>query len=875
MNRNNEKRLLVLDGNSLLFRAFYATYYGDPEKIMRTRSGQPSNAIFAFANMLAKFLSSLRQGDAIFLAFDADSKTFRKEEFASYKANRKPAPEELCLQFGPARELVSALGIPYLEMPGFEADDLAGTAAKLGEEAGYKVEIYTSDQDYLQLISDSVTVHLVKKGLSDLWEMTPEKMQEVYGFPPKAIIDFKGLRGDSSDNLPGIPGVGDKRATSLIQEYGDFDAILSAAKEGKIKGKLGTSIADNEAMGRLCYELATIKTDVELSMGLEDFLYRGYSLEEIRAFAERFELKTLLSRLPKEFALVGSSAKEEPLPERENGPLPSSFPRRIGLAFDLDEEDYHSAPILGIGVAFGGKRYSLSPEEAKANEAFLSCLRDPEIAKDVYDGKKILIGAKRLGIEIQGIAFDLLLASHLLTANGSSKADDLLAYFGKILPEEQTGLFEEARPERSSSLAFYALSLRESALKKLEESGEKALFEDVEMPLSAVLAEMECEGFPLDKALLNEIGDSFRSKKDALEAELIALAGHPFNPASPKQVAALLYDELGLKGPKSRSTSVETLSSLLPAHPLVGKILEYRKYAKLVGTYIDGLLPHAKEDGKIHTIFHQALTATGRLSSSNPNLQNISTRDEESKEIRKAFHYPDGQFEILSLDYAQIELRLLAHLSSCPSYRDIFLSGRDLHEETARKIFNLSPEEAVPGELRRKAKAINFAIVYGTTPFGLSEQIGCSPAEASRIIASFYRAYPEILSFLQRCTAQGEKEGYVTTILGRRRYLPELKDGNYMRREAAKRMAMNAPVQGSAADLIKVAMIRAQRLLKDGGYRSKMVLQIHDELLFAVKKEERDELLPKLKEAMEQALPLSVKLSVDGYCGPSWYDAKD
>ncbi len=874
-------RLLVLDGNSLLFRAFYATYFGDPSKIMRTKDGRPTNALFAFANMLAKLLSSMNEGDSIFLAFDADAKTFRKEEFEDYKANRKPAPEELILQFDPARDLVKALGIPYLEMHGFEADDLAGTAAKMAEQKGYKVEVYTSDKDYLQLVSPWITVNLLKKGLSDMVEVTPESMVELFGFPPKSIIDFKGLRGDPSDNLPGIPGVGDKRATDLLKEYGDFDSIIDAAKNGKIKGKLGENLIAGEKMGRLCYELATMKTDVELPFTVEDFVYLGYSRKEVNDFAMLFELRQFPTRLPKRFERGEGFQRNRPLPElvRIESIKGLDLGNEIGLAFDLDETSYHDAPLLGIGIANKKERYYLRIEEAKKDAKLLALLKDPNIKKCVYDGKKILVGAKRYGIEIQGIDFDLMLAGYLLDSDAGSNPRDLLSIFGETVPEENEPegyeLIIGDEGDKTAALAYHALRLKEEALRQLKAQGQDKLYQEVELPLSFVLADMEIEGFPLDANLLSEIGEGFRKKKEALELELSSLAGHPFNPSSPKQVASLLYDELKLKGPRSRSTSVDILESLAAEHEIPAKILEYRKYAKLVGTYIDGLLPHCKEDGKIHTSFNQALTSTGRLSSSNPNLQNISTRDIESKEIKKAFHYPNSEYQILSLDYAQIELRLLASLSGCKAYQEIFASGRDLHSETARKIFDLPMDQEVPSLLRRRAKAINFAIVYGTTAFGLADQIGASPKEASGIIASFYRAYPEIQSYLERMTEEGTEKGYVSTMLGRRRNLPDLKDPNYMKREAAKRMAMNAPVQGSAADLIKVAMIKVDRFLKEGHYQSKMVLQIHDELLFKLSKDEEEVLLPKLKEIMDTALPLDVPLSVEGSVGDSWFNAKD
>ena len=873
---DNSKHMLVIDGNSLLFRAFYATYYGDPSSIMRTSAGIPSNAIFAFSNMLAKLLNSLEEGGSLFLAFDTDSQTFRKEEFASYKANRKPAPEELCAQFGPARELVKALGIPFHEQHGIEADDLAGTVSRLAENAGYRVDVYTSDKDYLQLVTDRVTVHLLKKGLSDLEEVTPSSMVEHYGFSPRQIIDYKGLRGDSSDNLPGIPGIGEKTATKLIQTYGSFDAIIDAAKAGTIKGKLGENIVKNEEIGRLCHSLATMKLDCALPFGLDDLVYRGYDAGKVSHFASEFELKTLLSRLPKRFRYAGDAGQVVLPPLQKIRTLEGiALPAKVGLSLDLEENVYNEAEVQGIGIATKEARYYLDRDALRSDAALKRMLEDPTIEKTVYDGKKIRVGLSRLGIDFQGITFDLLLAGYLLDSSLTGNASILFSSFGVSLPEKEGGLLAEGNPEETSAEAFYAYVLEKEARNKLETCGATSLLSDLEIPLSIILADMEIEGFPLDPDELSRIGAGFRAKRDALESEIFAMAGHPFNIASPKQVASVLYDELGLKGPKNRSTSVEELRFLSSSHPLVGKILEYRKYAKLVGTYIDGLLPHRQKDGKIHTCFNQAQTTTGRLSSSNPNLQNISTRDEESKEIRKAFHYADPSKKILSLDYSQIELRVLASLSHCQSYIDVFRSGRDVHSETARKIFGVPEGEEVPHELRRKAKAINFAIIYGTTAFGLAEQMGGTPQEASKVIASFYAAYPEIGDYLSATLEEGEKKGYVTTMLGRRRYLPELKDANYVKREAAKRAALNAPVQGSAADLIKMAMIRVDRVLKDGHFKSKMVLQIHDELLFCLEKDEEERLVPLLRSAMENAVPLSVPLTVEGESGDSWFDAKD
>ncbi len=868
-----KKKIYVIDGNSLLFRAYYATAgYGDDSSIMKTTTGIPTNAIFAFGNMLNKILSSFSGGESLFVAFDADSKTFRKEEFAAYKANRKPAPEHLVKQFPISRELLDALGIVHLEVRGIEADDLAGTVAKLAGKEGYQVEVYTSDKDYLQLIDENITINLLKRGMSDIEVMNPVSMPERFGFAPLQIIDYKGLCGDSSDNLPGIPGIGEKTAVKLINQYGSFDKILEAAEKGEIKGKLGENINANAELGKECYKLATIKLDAALPFGLSDLVYEGYDFEKINSFCRKYELKQLASRLP--IRLKKQKKEEiaiEPTYVEDLASL--SLPSRIGLSFDIEETAYHDAEIEGLALADGTKAYYLKKEQLN-DPKLKELLEDAKIEKDVYDSKLSLFVAHRLGIALKGIRFDALLAAYLLDSSLKSEPISVFAHFGFDLlggANEQLNLFQVGDPKKTAKMAFYALAVEEKAISELRSGDVYSLYKDIEAPLAQVLAEMEIEGFPLDGKLLQEIGEGFRDKEKQAEEAVFALAGEKFNIASPKQVAFILYEKLGLGDGKEKSTSVDALKQIADQHPIVGKILEYRKYAKLVGTYIDGFLPHIGKDGKIHTYFNQALTATGRLSSSNPNLQNISARDEEGKAIRKAFYYPDGDYRILSLDYGQIELRVLAALSHCQKYIDVFEHGHDVHSETAKMIFH--HEDVTPLE-RRRAKAVNFAIIYGTTPFGLADQIEGTPTEARKIIADFYEAYPEIGEYLRSIISSVERKGYVETMFGRRRYLRDITDGNYMKREAAKRQALNAPVQGTAADLIKIAMLHVNRFLEAGGYQSKMVLQIHDELLFKIKKGEEG-LIEKLQGLMVSAVALPVKLTVEGGLGKTWYDAKD
>ncbi|MBR1847572.1 MAG: DNA polymerase I [Bacilli bacterium] len=870
-----DKKLIVIDGNSLLFRAFYATYYGDPSNIMRAKDGTPTNAIFAFSNMLAKILQSLKGGESIFVGFDKDSHTFRKEEFDQYKANRKPAPEELIPQFPMSRDLLDALGILHYEEHGIEADDICGTIAKTASKQGYQVDVYTSDKDYLQLIDDNITVCLIRKGLSDIDRLTPTTMQETFGFGPLQIIDYKGLRGDSSDNLPGIPGIGEKTAVKLLSEYGSFDEIVAAAKDGRIKGKMGENIVANEELGRTCYRLATILTDAPLPFGLDALQYEGYSFSAVNAFCQKYELRQLLSRLPSN---LKKDDADSPFPEVEIvTELPEIQASRISLALDLGSSSYHDEEILGVALTDGKHVYYIEGMHLAKDERAKKLLEDPNVLKTTYDAKAAIYVLRRLGIEVQGIDFDLLLSAYLLDSSLNESPSSVFSYFGEdVSGEEETlSLLTQNRPTHTGKVAFYALRFREKAIRLMKENEAYELFLNIELPLSRVLANMEWEGFPLDKEELLSIGENYRQKRDALEKEIHEMAGYRFNISSPKQVGELLYQKLLLADGKMPGTSVDALKAIAHKHPIVNKILEYRKYQKLVSTYIDGLIPHIRKDGKIHTYFNQAQTTTGRLSSSNPNLQNISTRDEESKLIRKAFYYPEGNISIASFDYGQIELRILAALSHCQTYIDIFSSSRDVHSETARRIFGLPDDAEVPSLLRRRAKAVNFAIIYGVTPFGLAEQIEGTPTEAKELIASFKKHYPEVDQYLQSILASVEKDGYVKTMFGRRRYLREVSDANYVKREAARRAALNAPVQGTAADLIKIAMLRVDEMLREGGYKTRMVSQIHDELLFAMDESEKEELLPKIADIMVHCIDLPVKLTVDYSVGKTWYEAKD
>lgn len=862
--------MIIVDGNSLLFRAFFATFNPNVP-LMRAKDGTPTNAVFAFSNMLSRIISGFKGDESFLVVFDTGKKTFRHQELDTYKANRKPVAPELIEQMPIARELLRAMGVYTYEMVGFEGDDIAGSTAKLAASHGYDVLIYTSDKDFLQLIDRNIKVNMIKRGLSDVKLMDEEALMEDYGLKPEQIPDFKGLMGDPSDNLKGIPGVGEKTAVKLIKEFGNLENIIEASKD--LKGKVYGSIVEFADSGRLCKHLAQIKTDLELPFALEDTIYKGYNVTTLADFCKKYDLKTLMNKMGRRFAKKNESVE---LSYQIVKQIPHFEDKTIGLALNYDDQDYYNSDVFGLAIKTSDNLYYISSADAK-NDAYLhEILRDENIKKCCFDFKANKVALSRIGIELNGLGFDLLLATYIIDSSINSNLDVVFNYYSISLSEieESLSLFQDESKniKRVCEIAYHATNLQSEAQRQIHDLGLDELYYEIELPLAIVLAKMEIEGFPLDAQKLNEIGDTFRTKQNELEQEIYKAANKKFNIASPKQVGEVLV-ELGVfDGEKKQSTSVEILKKVRHKHPIVDLILEYRKYAKLTSTYIDGLQVHIHSDGKLHPHFNQALTSTGRLSSSNPNLQNISVRDEEGKLIRKAFYYHDNESLILSFDYSQVELRVLAALSHCQKLLDAFNEDQDIHQITAQHVFH---QEEINSSLRRKAKAVNFGIVYGISDWGLAEQLDISSFEAREIIKNFYNAYPEIASFMSEIVQNAEKNGYVKTLFGRTRYLRELHDSNYQVHEFAKRAATNAPIQGTAADLIKIAMIQIDKLLSEKNFKTKLVLQIHDELIFRVPKDEIDIVAPLIKNIMENVYPkLGVKLKVDGSYATTWYDAK-
>ncbi len=863
-------KITIIDGNSLLFRAYFATAYPGVE-IMRTQDGTPTNAIFAFSSMINKILSTLKKDEGLMVAFDAGKDTFRKEQLESYKANRKPTPDDLVRQFPMARDFLKALGIFQFEQHGYEGDDIAGTVAKLAEKEGYQVTIYTSDRDFLQLVDNNITVNIIRKGMSDIVAMTPEVVKETYGFEPLQIIDYKGLRGDASDNLPGIKGVGEKTAVKLIQEYGSFDNIIAHASE--IKGKLGEAIIADQETGRLSRDLAIIKTDVPLPFGINETIYQGYDFTSVSEYCQKYELKQFMSKIVQKWKKVELEQTEINV-KTVNSLKELGEVKEIGLALDYADDNYTVGSLYGLAVASDKGNYYIAYDDFKNDQATLDILKNPDIKKYCYDYKAIKVALAKNNIAIAGLYFDLLVASYLVDSSLKNDVEVVMNIYGIDLSNngDTLSLLSNEDSQKTGKIAFFSWKLCSRVTEELKKTESLKLYQELETPLTDTLADMEIEGFPIDVKVLDEFGDEYKKKAKELEEEIYALAGEKFNIASPKQIGEILFNKLGLYANKKLSTSVDSLKEIANEHPIVNKILEYRKYFKLITTYVEGLKKHIYPDGKIYAKFNQALTTTGRLSSSEPNLQNISVRDEEGKLIRKAFYYPDENYEILSLDYSQIELRVLAALSNCQGLKDVFLSHEDIHSATAKKIFNLQGE---PTPLqRRKAKTVNFGVVYGISDWGLAEQLEIGPKEAREIINSFYSSFPEVATFFQRIVADATRDGYVSTLLGRRRYLRELHDANYNVRESAKRAAMNAPVQGTAADLIKYAMNKVHQALLDNKLETRMICQIHDELIFRVPKKEKETAYKLIKDIMENALLIDVPLEVDGGFGRDWYSAK-
>ena len=855
-------KLVIIDGYSLLFRAYFATAYKGEDTILRTSDGTPVNAIYTFANMVLPIVNSLKNGDSICVCLDTGKKTYRHDILDSYKGNRPPCPEPLIIQMPILREFLDSFNIAHLEVDGYEADDIAGTIAYKFKNFD-DVQIYTSDKDYLQLVTENVSVNLMKKGMKEIQNVNVNNFEELYQMKPDQIRDFKGLCGDSSDNLKGIPGVGEKTAITLINKFETLENIYERIDE--VKGKLKENLIANKEQGELCKTLATINKNVEFDLHNDDLLFNGYDALKIQSFIKKYEMKSLISKVKNIKEEIIELNKQVDISYVEVEKLPKNLEKCLGFAEILDnyKESYHKSELLGFALHYNDTNYYISLKNAANDAYFYEMMENPNIKKNVYSSKNVYYLLNKLNIEISNIYLDLMLASYLTDSNKEDDIDSTFKFYKKPINLDVDPILIAVQ------IAQNAYELEDTAITLLDETKTTDLYFDIELPLAKVLAKMEIEGFPVSIQKLEDFKVTYEKEIERLKTEIYKYSANEFNISSPQQVAKFLFEELGLKSNKKSSTSIDYLKNIIDAHPVVSLILEYRKYSKLLSTYVMGLLGNIHKDDKLHCIFNQGITTTGRLSSSEPNMQNITVRDEEGKEIRKAFFYNSSLYKLLSFDYSQIELRVLASLSNCTKLIEAFNNGIDIHELTAKEVFGT---ESITPLQRRQAKAVNFGIVYGISDYGLKEQLGVSLFEAKDFINKFHQAYPEISDYLSNCIEFTEENGYALTYFNRRRYLPLINSKEYNKREFAKRAAMNAPIQGTAADIIKIVMVKIDELLKD--YDSKLVLTIHDELIFKLNVNEEDILVPKIREIMENTIKMRVKFEVDGGVADNWYDIK-
>lgn len=870
---------VIIDGSSLIHRAFYAL------PLLTTAGGQYTNAVYGFASMLVKLIGDIKP-DAVVVAFDKGRATFRREKYSLYKANRKATPPELAEQFPLTKELLDAFGIKTIEQEGYEADDIIGTMATKAEQSGYETIIVTGDRDALQLIASHTKVMLTKKGISEMELYDREVFKQKYGVEAAQLVDLKGLMGDSSDNIPGVPGIGEKTAIKLIAEFGSVENLIRNVD--KVSGKkIRENIRNNAELAVLSKKLASIVCDMQIEFVAEELKLRP-DIAKVEEILSRLEFKSLISRV---YEVFGSN--ETGLEIVEDLPIPVIIATGDEVANIVTEVRNNKslifypvikgkapeAALLGMAVANASGVVFYVPSDVENWPELLRVLADGAIKKITYNAKLVYnVCEFQQEFELAGLDFDVLIAAYLLEPSESNYP---LTTLKEIYLGQRAG-GQKAYTDKDEAYAVWACetvrNLYPVLRNKLVEFGLENLFNSIEIPLIKVLASMENAGIKVDRSSLEAMSVDISTKVELLLKEIYQLAGETFNVNSTKQLGSILFDKLQLpvvkKTKTGYSTDAEVLEKLAGSHPLIDKLLEYRLLTKLKSTYLDGLLPLVNtKTGRIHTSFNQTVTATGRLSSSEPNLQNIPIRTEVGRRIRELFVPGEGFDYIVSADYSQIELRILAHMSGDKSLIEAFNQNEDIHTRTASRVFGVGAAE-VTSEMRARAKAVNFGIVYGISDYGLSRDIGVSRKEAGRYIDNYFAKHSGVKDFIENIINDARRLGYVTTLLGRRRYLPDINSSNFNRRSFAERTAMNTPIQGTAADIIKKAMIDVYNSLCEHNLKSRILLQVHDELVLEVPREEID-IVPKIvKTAMEQAIELDVKLIADVKLGKNWAKAK-
>ncbi|MFI5484419.1 DNA polymerase I [Micromonospora echinaurantiaca] len=891
-------RLLLVDGHSLAYRAFFAL----PVENFSTTTGQPTNAVYGFTSMLINVLRD-EQPTHIVVAFDVSRRSFRTEKYAEYKAGRSETPTDFKGQVSLVKEVLAALRIPVVEKEGYEADDVIATLACQARDQGMSVLITTGDRDAFQLVGENITVLYPRKGVSDLARMDPAAVEAKYGVPPQRYRDLAALVGETSDNLPGIPGVGPKTAAKWITTYGGVEGVVARADE--IKGKAGDSLRERLADVIRNYDINCLVSDLELPLRPEDARWAGWDREAVHQVFDTLEFRILRDRLyqyleavePEAeagFDLAGEVLTEPGALARWLGAhAPAGTPVGLAVTLDTGPNRRHTATVTALALATaGGAAAWVDPARLDAGDeaALAGWLADAERPKVLHDSKPAVLAFAAHGWSLEGIVRDTQIAAYLARPDQRSYdlTDLALRYLHRELrvdaPDDGQltldGLGDEGAVEQNLMLQARAtLDLADAIDAELSRDGEQSarLMAGVELPLMRVLAGMERTGIAADTHYLSELEAHFAAEVKAAAQGAYAAVGREFNLGSPKQLQEILFGELGLPKTKKIKTGYTTDADALQwlyaqnPHPVLAHLLRHRDVAKLKST-VDGLLKSVSDDGRIHTTFNQTVAATGRLSSTEPNLQNIPIRTEEGRRIRRAFVVGEGYECLLTADYSQIEMRIMAHLSSDEALIDAFNSGADFHAATASSVFDV-PVAEVTADQRRKIKAMNYGLAYGLSAFGLSQQLGISTEEARGLMENYFAGFGGVRDYLHEVVARARHDGYTSTILGRRRYLPDLVSDNRQRREIAERMALNAPIQGSAADIIKVAMLHVETALREAGLRSRMLLQVHDELVFEVAPGEREALEALVRREMGGAYPLSVPLEVSVGEGRDWNSA--
>ena len=869
------KKIILVDGNNLLFRSFYATAYQGV--IMKNSKGFPTNALYGFINMMNKIIKE-EEPNYILVAFDK-GKTFRHDKYDSYKAGRIEMPDELKLQFPKAKEVLDAFGIKHFEIDNYEADDIIGTLARIvDEDDEFIATIVSSDKDLLQLISDEVVVKLLKQ--SGHIMMNRDEFMKTYQVDPARMVDLKALMGDASDHIPGVKGIGEKTAINLLAKYGTLDNLY--ANIDSVTGKTKEKLLADKDNAYMSYDLATIYKEVPLDFTLEDCKYGITDKSQLANILEELEFHSLLRKLDLEGSVEEKREEKEDTKELVIDDIEQFKNKDFAYYLETRGSIYSKSEILGIGIYDGEKGYFINKDNIEKYKDIFSS----DVWKFTYDYKKSLVVLNYLDIKFKNVSFDTMIAAYLLDYVVKDDISFVARSFDYQLPIYEDTYGTDKRPieveeERLKEIccqkAQFIYETRKRLLKELSDDGELDLFNNIEMPLAEVLADMEITGIKVDVNYLTNVELELKEKLEEKEKEIYELSGVEFNIMSPSQLSKVLFEDLAIPYPKKvkdnkYSTSKDILDKIIDFHPIVSKILEYRTLAKLYTNYAVGLKAEVREDGRIHTIFTQTLTRTGRLSSISPNLQNIPARAEYSALIRKAF-VPDENSKILSSDYSQVELRIFASMSKATNLINAFVNNEDIHTRTAADIFKVDMS-SVTKDMRRTAKAVNFGILYGISSFGLSEDLGIDVKTAKKFIDDYLETYPGIRDFQAKEIADAYANGYVRTLMNRKRVIEELKNKNYMIRSSGERMALNTPIQGTAADILKKAMVEIYREFNKRNLKSKMLIQVHDELVFNVLDTELDEVSEIVRDIMENTFKIDVPLKVDIEIGNNWYEAK-